>query len=819
MTQHNSQPQPNRQYLIGDIQISGNHNDSTFVEGDNNTLHFFKYEITPQGGVVNILPPEQAPRITTRPTPIRLRPRAFSNLLGRKAEIEQSVTALQASQTIELYGSAGIGKSVLLRQLAYHATAESLKHFPDGVIYFHQLREEPVEDLQQKLFEAFYESDRPFKPSAVRVRHDLQNKRALILLDNAKLSRKDIEKLGAIAPNCVFAFTSSERSLWGEGQPIQVSGLSSDGALDLIERELQRLLTSQERAAAEAICTSLSGHPLEILQQISGVRENKEWLADVAGRVQKNTSQNARIEQLLKPLDQQKRSVLAALAALGGIALSAKQAAAIADVQSAKSALGALEEMHLVQQEGSRYSLSTNLLDSIKHTENLTPYLDRAVSSFTKWAQHTPPEKLQQESETVSHLLQWAVEQGRWNDVLLLGKPFESALALSGQWELQAQVLRWYEQAAENLGDKTAVAWALHQSGVRSLGLGERSRAQNFLNKALKLRQELGDIRGAELSQRCLNFKPPIHIPPVPPSPWADLLSKALVPALVTGALIGSGVFLVPKLMPPPPANPLTTPPSTSPSQPQPETSPQPEVVFQGALASEVVDGRLRLIVEKVEKLKGVLRIHMKAENFTNRDLTLINDFYVIDDLGNSYNLAEDTWSRIVTPSGARGSVTLDRPVDSQAKSITVAFGNTVQNPREALYNQYGNGTGGKISVSDIPITPSGVAPISVESQPLLSTATAPSPEASPSPSPAADSPEFPMQSCGDKPTGSNDTWYPVFVDGGNLEEIKRKYCADAYPKIREKTGKPSVQIGSFTDRQRAEVFAKEVGGEVGQPR
>ena len=539
MTQHNSQPQPSRQYLIGDIQISGNNNESNFVQGDNN--HFFKYEITPHGGVVNILPPEQAPRITARPAPIQLRPRAFSKLLGRKKEIEQSDIALKASQTIELYGSAGIGKSVLLRQLAYHETAEALKHFPDGVIYFHLLCEEPVEDLQQKIYEAFYESDRPFKPSAVRVRHDLQNKCALILLDNAKLSRKDIEKLGETAPNCVFAFTSLERSLWGEGRPIQVSGLSLDAALDLMKRELKRSqsLTAQEQAAATTICTGLNGHPLEILQHIAGMHESKEWLADVAGRVQKNTSQKARTEQLLKPLGQQKRSILAALAALGGIAISAKQALAIADEGTA-SDLGDLEKMHLVQQEDSHYSLSTNLLSSIEQIENLTPYIERAVFFVTKWAQHTTPEKLQQESEAISYLLQWSIKQGRWNDVLLLGKPFESALALSGQWELQAQVLQRYAQAAENLGDNSAVAWALHQLGVRSLGLGQTSRAQNLLNKAFKLRQELGDLRGAELTQRCLNFKfptvPPItdFLVPIPPqpSPWTDLLSKALVPAL-----------------------------------------------------------------------------------------------------------------------------------------------------------------------------------------------------------------------------------------------------------------------------------------------
>jgi|GEM_PF-809332 len=798
-------------------------NNGQIVVGSDNNLHFFKYEITPQGGVVNILPPEQAPRITALQTPIRLLPRLSSDLFGREKEIEQSDIALKASQTIELYGPAGIGKSVLLRQLAHHETAKSLKHFPDGVIYFHLLREEPVEDLQQELFKAFYDSDRPFKPSAVRVRHELQNKCALILLDNAKLSRKDIEKLGETAPNCVFAFTSSERSLWGEGQPIQVGGLSLDAALDLIKRELKRSqsLTAQEQAAATAIYAGLNGHPLEILQHIVGVRESKEWLADVAGRVQKNTSQKARTEQLLKPLDQQKRSILAALAALGGIAISAKQALAIAD-EGAESDLGTLKGMHLVQQEGSRYSLSKNLLDSVREIENLIPYKKRAVSFFTKWAQHTTPKELQQESEAVSHLLQRAVKQGRWNDVLLLGKPFESALALSGQWELQAQVLQWYEQAAENLGDRSAVAWALHQSGVRSLGLGETSRAQNFLNKAFRLRQELGDLRGAGLTQQCLNFKFPnaLTVPPSPPpSPWEDLLKRALVPALVTTGLVGGVLVSRPTLNPSASSTPTETPsisispvpnssesatptptptatptndpsiskcvaadvetklnirsepnssteeigklspkeeatttgrrqgrfieinapmqgwiyegkekyaipcdgtfvrstklipsptplssipPSTS-SSPPPKNASSPKLITECSKpwSSEWVNG-LRLTIESVETVDEKPRIHMKAETQANVDQRLsffFNEFYMNDNLGNSYGvdpLATNWGDRIPGSGILRGYVTLNRPIDLGASTITVNFGNTGQST--------GDPGGGKLCISGIPV-------------------------------------------------------------------------------------------------------------------
>ncbi len=75
----------------------------------------------------------------------------------------------------------------------------------------------------------------------------------------------------------------------------------------------------------------------------------------------------------------------------------------------------------------------------------------------------------------------------------------------------------------------------------------------------------------------------------------------------------------------------------------------------------------------------------------------------------------------------------------------------------------------------------------------------------------------FPQSSCGD-PSDVGDTWYPVFIDGADIEKVKEQYCADAIEYTREKTGQATVQIASFTDRQQAQVFAKAVNGEVGEP-
>jgi len=75
----------------------------------------------------------------------------------------------------------------------------------------------------------------------------------------------------------------------------------------------------------------------------------------------------------------------------------------------------------------------------------------------------------------------------------------------------------------------------------------------------------------------------------------------------------------------------------------------------------------------------------------------------------------------------------------------------------------------------------------------------------------------FPKASCGDKPLEGEKTWYPVFVDGGDLNTIRNQFCADAVSTVREDSQVKSVQLASFTTYDKALEFAKAVGGEVGQ--
>lgn len=463
------------------------------------------------GSVVNILSAEQPPRLQPRATPVFLLPRPFPQLLGRQSEVSIAIASFQSTQSVEFYSEPGLGKSVLLRYLAYHPQTTS--PFVHGAVNL--TANQPVADLLQSLFEAFYNCDIPYKPTNTQIRHLLQDKQALILLDDRKLTRDELEELLNAVPGCTFLLASPERRLWGEGQAVVLHGLPLIDALTLVERELGRSLTSQERLAAQSLCTILKGHPQHILHAVGQVREGDSSLEDVVCQVRSTSPTQSLFYQILASLQERQRRILAALAALGGIALLAQDAAALAGLSDAESILESLRRRNLVQIDGLRYRLSETLVKGLQQQWDLTPWMEQALSYFTTWAQQYQklPSYLLEETDAILHVLEWAVGAGRWAEVLQLVKAVEGALALGKRWGLWAQVLQWGLYAARSLSDTAAQAWVLHQLGSRALCLDDVSTARDLLTQALQIRESLGDEVGAAITRHNLNF---LLSPPLP---------------------------------------------------------------------------------------------------------------------------------------------------------------------------------------------------------------------------------------------------------------------------------------------------------------
>ena len=436
----------------------------------------------------------------SRPTPVLLRPALMRGLVGRLPELDAANGALDASLPLEVTGAPGVGKTALLRHLAHHPRAGL---FADGIVYLSARHQSP-DDLLRAVFEAFYESDEIWLPTDVEIRRGLQGRQALILLDDVDIEQDDLEHLFDIAPRCAFVVATRRRRLWGEGRTLMLKGLPSDDAVRLLEHAIERPLDDTERSAAEHLCMALEGHPLRIVQAAALTRDRGTSLDGWAPDVRPESL----ITELLKSIDERQRRALLALTALPGVPLHVQQVAGIAEITDIDAALTPLVHRGLIVRSQSRLLIADGVVDRLRRREDLTPWVNRAITFFTAWAERNrrSPVILLEEAEALLRVQQDAAEARRWGEVLRLGRLLEGALVIGGRWGAWAFTLDRCLAAAKATADRSAEAWALHEIGTRAVCLGETGRARALLGQAVKLRESIPDDAAAAASRQNLVF-------------------------------------------------------------------------------------------------------------------------------------------------------------------------------------------------------------------------------------------------------------------------------------------------------------------------
>ena len=356
----------------------------------------------------------------------------------------------------------------------------------DGIVYL-SARHQTSLDLQQLLFEAFYESDAFCKPTEAEIRRGLQDKQALILLDDVHLPQDELEQVLDIAPRAAFVVATRERRLWGEVRSLALKGLPAEDAVLLLEREIERSLDLTERSAA---ATSLRGHWRASASNPAG-RCRHPRAGNLARRMGSASSRTSPIVNLMTSIDEKQRRALLALAALPGVPLQALHVSAIAEVTDIEPSLTALVRRGLVVSSQSRHQLADGVGDRLRRTEDLKPWANRAITYFTAWAERylRSQDILLQESEALLRVQQYAADARRWGEVLHLGRLLEGPLVAGARWGAWAVTLEHCLAAAKAIGDRSAEAWALHELGSRALCLGEAGTARALLNQAVKLRE------------------------------------------------------------------------------------------------------------------------------------------------------------------------------------------------------------------------------------------------------------------------------------------------------------------------------------------
>ncbi|MFP5317519.1 MAG: choice-of-anchor D domain-containing protein [Acidimicrobiia bacterium] len=513
------------------------------------------------GGIVYIAAPGETPAPRLRPLPISLPGRKPAEPLGRDNELRLGLDAIGAASSLEFVGPPGIGKTTLLKFLAYRAPSDAAPH---GVVY-HRSHAEPAEDTLQHLFEAFYETGVPFKPTRAQIQHALRDVEALIAIDDVEVGRDGVDLVRDNLPSCAFLLASRERSLWGDGRSIALRGLPPDSAVDLLELELMRPLTEMERPVASALVGAVGGQPLRIMHLASLVSDLGYDLVALAGRVTEGSASPELGQLLLEALDDDQRKVWEVLAALDGATLPADQLAAITGVADPQPALASLLALGLIQSHSPRYSVTVRTGALAPHqTAQLRAWEGRTREHLIGWAEanRDRADVVLEESEAVLAALQGASRDQAWRDLLRLGRAVEGAFVLGRRWGAWREILDLELAGARRLGDRTAEAWALHQIGTRALCLGDHAVARSSLTEALQIREALGDRSGAEATRHNLDLLPgggpgkPVSPPAIAPvvAATAPLLGLPLM--LLLGILglvtLGLSAYIIERARPEP---------------------------------------------------------------------------------------------------------------------------------------------------------------------------------------------------------------------------------------------------------------------------
>ena len=453
----------------------------------------------PCGAVIREALRAEPAHFRPRQTPVLLRPRLIRGLVDRQTDVAAVLSAIDAGLAVETSGEPGVGKTALLRHLAHHPRAAA---FADGIVYV-SARHHASLDLQQLLFEAFYESDAFCKPTEAEIRRGLQDKQALILLDDAHLAQDELEEVLDIAPRAAFVVSTRERRLWREVRCIVLKGLPAEDAVALLEREIERALDVTERAAAATLCAALGENPRRILQAAAVIREQGLSL-DQSPHLIEQTS----VVNLMASIDEKQRRALLALAALPGVLLEVRHVCAIAEIGDIEASLTALVRRGLIVSSETRYELAEGVGDRLRRTEDLKPWTNRAITYFTAWAERhqRSQDTLRLESEALLRVQQHAADARRSGEVLQLGRLLEESLVASARWGAWAVALERCLAAARAIGDRSAEAWALHELGSRALCLGDAGKARALLNQAVTLRESVNDADGVAATRRNLGF-------------------------------------------------------------------------------------------------------------------------------------------------------------------------------------------------------------------------------------------------------------------------------------------------------------------------
>lgn len=482
------------------------------------------------GNIVQQVP--AAPNVRRRPSPLHLVPPRPPRFVDRAEELSLLLACAAEHQPVCVHGPRGVGKSTLLRAFANappRGGAGGVAHLPAAGLR--------TDDLAQSLFDLFYETDAPYKPSRGELAHRLRALDAVVALDDVGLDPDAAAGITELLTGSAVVMASTSAVL---DRSVPLTGLPEEDAIGLVAASAGEGGWSDEgRARAAAFVEGRDGRPLSLMQLAAAMRAGASIDAGPA----------ATAEAVLAALDDDHAGIVRMLAVIPTAALDDRQLSLLLHRDVTPAELEILEVRGVVQTAARgggarRWSIADGMAEAVAASWDLEEARGRLYDIGLRWALRAgqPPMASMAEADAIRAVAGDAAARGRHDLALRLLRGVEPVYAASGMWAAWGDSLDALMDAARITGDRRALAFGLHQAGTRLLCLGEPMAGAALLERARDLRRDLGDRTGEAVTRHNLALATAGR--PVPPwwrRPAGRWVLRVLALAAAAAVVVGGG--------------------------------------------------------------------------------------------------------------------------------------------------------------------------------------------------------------------------------------------------------------------------------------
>lgn len=489
------------------INVEGNVT-GTIFNGDHNLL------VNENHGTIIVNQYAQKPPRAQRRNFLPKPPRK-PTLIGRQAELTQIEDWLASNRAVLLYGADGLGKTTLAKMAANGTDAASLA---DGVVFIEGVDKQgnllSLNDITQRLFDTYFESDPPLKVDLTTADLYLNNVRALVMLNSVFLAKGDLKDLLDLFPDSPILVATEVSPFVEDYETLEMPPLSREEALALLADRSRLVLSEETRPNLEALADLLDEVPAALVMAANALREKRMTLPalldGLRGITPKSTDPiGAALERvyilLWDTLSPEEQQMLLQVAAAPGVSVSRPW---LEQVAGGKAVSASLESLEMLQANSPRLRLMPGMLPMLLERDGIESarlrLLDQMlVSVKERWRDF---DFMAEELGNLLGLFDGCVSQKRWTDAVALGRALDPFLTLRGLWDAWRHVLTSVLEAARATQDAALEGWTLHQLGTHDFMTGDLTSARDLLQQARDLRLKLDDKVGLAYTQHNLDM-------------------------------------------------------------------------------------------------------------------------------------------------------------------------------------------------------------------------------------------------------------------------------------------------------------------------